>query len=33
VVAADSLHDCFGEASHRWAEGVVDRLGLLRAGR
>jgi len=32
VVAADSLHDCFGEASHRWAEGVVDRLGLLRAG-
>jgi hypothetical protein len=33
VVAADSLHDCFGEASYRWAEGVVGRLGLLRAGR
>jgi hypothetical protein len=28
VVAADSLHDCFGEASHRWAQGVVERLGL-----
>lgn len=27
VVAADSLHDCFGEASHRWAQGVVARLG------
>ncbi|KIN63537.1 NAD binding 9 domain containing protein [Sulfitobacter noctilucicola] len=27
VVAADSLHDCFGEASHRWAEGVMERLG------
>ena len=27
VVAADSLHDCFGEASHRWAKGVIERLG------
>jgi len=27
VVAADSLHDCFGEASQRWAQGVVTRLG------
>lgn len=27
VVAADSLHDCFGEASHRWAQGVAERLG------
>ncbi|MBW8636615.1 FAD/NAD(P)-binding protein [Hoeflea sp. WL0058] len=27
VAAADSLHDCFGAASNRWAEGVVDRLG------
>lgn len=26
VVAADSLHDCFGEASRRWARGVVARL-------
>lgn len=26
VVAADSLHDCFGEASHRWAQGVVQRV-------
>lgn len=26
VVAADSLHDCFGEASHRWAQGVVERI-------
>lgn len=26
VVAADSLHDCFGEASHRWAQGVVERM-------
>ncbi len=26
VAAADSLHDCFGAASDRWAEGVVDRL-------
>ena len=25
VVAADSLHDCFGEASRRWARGVLDR--------
>lgn len=27
VIAADSLHDCFGEGSRRWAEGVVGRLG------
>lgn len=26
VVAVDSLHDCFGEATHRWAAGVVDRI-------
>ncbi|MFQ1700097.1 FAD/NAD(P)-binding protein [Loktanella agnita] len=27
VIAVDSLHDCFGAASDRWAEGVVGRLG------
>lgn len=26
VIAVDSLHDCFGEASHRWARGVVKRI-------
>lgn len=26
VIAADSLHDCFGEASSRWADGVLTRL-------
>ncbi|MDF0595679.1 FAD/NAD(P)-binding protein [Psychromarinibacter halotolerans] len=26
VIAADSLHDCFGMASHRWAEGVLSRI-------
>ncbi|MEO4041127.1 FAD/NAD(P)-binding protein [Hoeflea sp. CAU 1731] len=26
VAAADSLHDCFGAASDRWAGGVIDRL-------
>ncbi len=26
VIAADSLHDCFGEASHRWADGAARRL-------
>ncbi len=26
VIAVDSLHDCFGQASHRWAEGVIQRL-------
>ncbi|SCM68145.1 FAD/NAD(P)-binding protein [Donghicola eburneus] len=26
VVAADSLHDCFGAASHRWAQDVVERM-------
>jgi uncharacterized NAD(P)/FAD-binding protein YdhS len=25
VIAVDSIHDCFGAASHRWAEGVRDR--------
>lgn len=25
VIAADSLHDCFGQAAARWAEGVVGR--------
>ena len=27
VVAADSLHDCFGDAANRWAKGVIDRMG------
>ncbi len=27
VVAVDSLHDCFGAASGRWAKGVIDRMG------
>ncbi|WP_176442949.1 FAD/NAD(P)-binding protein [Tropicimonas sediminicola] len=27
VIAVDSLHDCFGEASRRWAQGVLRRLG------
>ncbi|CAN0573193.1 unnamed protein product, partial [Ectocarpus sp. 12 AP-2014] len=27
VIAADSLHDCFGEASKRWACGVIERIG------
>ena len=27
VIAVDSLHDCFGEASRRWARGVTDRIG------
>ena len=26
VIAADSLHDCFGEASSRWADGVLRRV-------
>ena len=26
VIAADSLHDCFGEAANRWADGVVSRM-------
>ncbi|OWU84097.1 hypothetical protein ATO6_13565 [Oceanicola sp. 22II-s10i] len=26
VIAADSLHDCFGEASSRWADGVLSRM-------
>ncbi|MGR3565833.1 MAG: FAD/NAD(P)-binding protein [Heliomarina sp.] len=26
VIAADSLHDCFGEAANRWARGVAERL-------
>jgi uncharacterized NAD(P)/FAD-binding protein YdhS len=25
VIAADSLHDCFGSSTTRWAEGVADR--------
>ncbi|TMV15121.1 FAD/NAD(P)-binding protein [Arenibacterium halophilum] len=25
VIAVDSIHDCFGAASHRWAEGVQGR--------
>ncbi|WP_425098396.1 FAD/NAD(P)-binding protein [Tropicibacter sp. S64] len=27
VIAADSLHDCFGASSRRWAEGVLRRRG------
>lgn len=27
VIAVDSLHDCFGMASTRWAEGVLGRMG------
>lgn len=26
VIAVDSLHDCFGQASSRWAEGVLSRI-------
>lgn len=26
VIAVDSLHDCFGEGSQRWADGVAERL-------
>ncbi|MFT6022967.1 MAG: putative NAD(P)/FAD-binding protein YdhS [Ascidiaceihabitans sp.] len=26
VIAADSLHDCFGSSTTRWAEGVVERI-------
>ena len=29
VIAVDSLHDCFGRAGDRWAEGVLRRLGLM----
>ncbi|MGJ8624537.1 MAG: FAD/NAD(P)-binding protein [Yoonia sp.] len=25
VIATDSLHDCFGASTHRWASGVADR--------
>lgn len=25
VIATDSLHDCFGASTHRWAAGVADR--------
>lgn len=32
VIAADSLHDCFGEASRRWACGVVSRIVRARSG-
>ncbi|SNR28574.1 FAD/NAD(P)-binding protein [Puniceibacterium sediminis] len=32
VIAVDSLHDCFGEASARWARGVVDRKNAPEAG-
>ncbi len=27
IIAADSLHDCFGQSTDRWAEGVIQRLG------
>ena len=33
VIAADSLHDCFGRAADRWAEGVMRRLGGMGAQR
>lgn len=26
IIAADSLHDCFGQSTDRWAEGVIQRL-------
>jgi uncharacterized NAD(P)/FAD-binding protein YdhS len=32
VIAADSLHDCFGAASRRWAEGVVSRMSGSASG-
>lgn len=28
VIAVDSVHDCFGAAATRWAEGVAGRAGL-----
>lgn len=28
VIAADSLHDCFGASGDRWAQGLVRRAGL-----
>lgn len=30
VIAVDSLHDCFGDASHRWANGVIARIGQAK---
>lgn len=27
IIAADSLHDCFGQSTDRWAKGVLQRLG------
>jgi uncharacterized NAD(P)/FAD-binding protein YdhS len=27
VIAADSLHDCFGASTDRWAQGVLERRG------
>jgi len=27
VIAVDSLHDCFGKSSDRWAKGVCARQG------
>ena len=26
VIAVDSIHDCFGAATKRWADGVISRL-------
>ncbi|QHQ35522.1 FAD/NAD(P)-binding protein [Algicella marina] len=27
IIAVDSIHDCFGDATRRWANGVVSRIG------
>ncbi|MBV7410394.1 FAD/NAD(P)-binding protein [Maritimibacter sp. DP1N21-5] len=31
VIAVDSLHDCFGASTDRWADGVLERLPRLAA--
>lgn len=28
VIAVDSIHDCFGASSERWADGVMSRMGV-----
>lgn len=33
VIAVDSLHDCFGAASHRWAEGALSRIARPAAAQ
>ncbi|MSU91204.1 hypothetical protein GE300_16595 [Rhodobacteraceae bacterium 2CG4] len=30
VIAIDSIHDCFGAAAHRWADGVITRAAEAR---